>query len=102
MSKYENTLSFLSNMNITNEHLKTYGYRNRKPLKLCKYTAFVNCSGAGCTMLFNHSATQLYKQGVEDQMPYHDYQMLCVCLFMGKCYFVYVLLLRFWIWWQVA
>lgn len=87
LSDYDRQIptTYFSNMNFTDEELKTYDYRNRKPIKVTKQSLFVACSCAGCTMVFNHSAAGLYKMGMKQQMPFHDYQLLSVCLFMGKC-----------------
>ena len=83
---YNSQIPFLyfSNMTLTDENLKKYGYRNKRSLKVTPYSALVNCPCAGCTMVFNNSAVKLYRIGEKGQMPFHDYHMLCVCLFMGR------------------
>ncbi len=75
---------YFSNLMETDENLNEIKpvYSNRKTIS--KYKLIIGDSPAGCTSVFNQAAAVVYRAGLNIPMPAHDYEMYCVCIFMGR------------------
>lgn len=89
--KEDVSLLYCSDLNIVDENLKELGYKIRKSdhytnnfINNYKYSCLLINYGAGCTMLFNKKAAQLYNQIYKDTFLFHDDLMYRICMILGK------------------
>ena len=58
--------------------------RFKKDPRCTKEKEMVTHVASGCTFVFNQAAVQMYKKGINNRMYVHDWQMFCICEYMGK------------------
>lgn len=58
--------------------------RFKKDPRCTKEKELVTHVALGCSFVFNQATARLYKEGVNNRMYAHDWQMFCVCEYMGK------------------
>lgn len=76
---------YFSNLTVVDADLNTIcSFWEKNEVQITKQGALIQNFAPGCTEVFNRSAAEAYVTHYPDYVPFHDYLMYQICVFLGK------------------